>query len=72
MSARMPTDYVWQAHGPARPWRSAPLVRASLAEAWRRLHTRRWLADLDERMLKDIGANRAEARAESAKPFWRA
>ena len=29
------------------------------------------LADLDDRLLKDIGITRAEADREIAKPFWR-
>ena len=32
---------------------------------------RRALAALDDRLLKDIGISRAEARRETAKPFWR-
>lgn len=30
------------------------------------------LAEMDNRMLKDIGVSHASARAEAAKPFWRA
>jgi uncharacterized protein YjiS (DUF1127 family) len=33
---------------------------------------RRYLAELDERMLKDVGITPAQAAAESAKPWWRA
>jgi uncharacterized protein YjiS (DUF1127 family) len=33
---------------------------------------RRHLAELDERMLKDVGLTPAEAARESAKPWWRA
>ena len=33
---------------------------------------RRHLAELDERMLKDVGVTPREAAAESAKPWWRA
>lgn len=29
------------------------------------------LAELDDRLLRDIGVSRAEARRESNKPFWR-
>ncbi|MEZ5864906.1 MAG: DUF1127 domain-containing protein [Geminicoccaceae bacterium] len=29
------------------------------------------LAELDDRLLSDIGVSRAEARRESNKPFWR-
>ncbi len=32
---------------------------------------RRQLAELDERMLKDIGLNRSDAWQEIHKPFWR-
>jgi uncharacterized protein YjiS (DUF1127 family) len=45
-------------------------IGATVAAAWRRWRTRRTLAGLDERMLKDIGATRLEARDEAAKPFW--
>ncbi|HLI22909.1 MAG TPA: DUF1127 domain-containing protein [Stellaceae bacterium] len=38
------------------------------AERWR---TRRLLARLDERQLKDVGLNRLEAAREARKPFWR-
>ncbi|MDA0785193.1 MAG: DUF1127 domain-containing protein [Proteobacteria bacterium] len=37
-----------------------------------RSHQRRGLAALDDRQLRDIGCSRAQARAEAAKPFWRA
>jgi uncharacterized protein YjiS (DUF1127 family) len=37
-----------------------------------RAEQRRRLAELDARMLKDIGVTPAEAAAESAKPWWRA
>jgi len=36
-----------------------------------RAHSRYRLAQLDERMLKDIGISRLDALQESAKPFWR-
>lgn len=32
---------------------------------------RRELANLDDRLLRDIGISRAEAAREAAKPFWR-
>lgn len=35
-----------------------------------RAEQRHRLAELDDRMLKDIGVNRASARAEADKPFW--
>ncbi len=33
---------------------------------------RRALAELDDRMLRDIGVTRSQARREAAKPFWSA
>lgn len=53
-----------------RPARPGPF-RQVLADAWRCWRTRRLIADLDDRLLKDIGATRSDARAEAAKPFWR-
>lgn len=39
---------------------------------WRdRARTRRHLAMLDDRLLRDIGITRFDARSEAAKPFWR-
>ncbi len=49
--------------------------------AWRRLTcwlrstkhtvvTRRQLAEMDERMLSDIGVSRADALDEASRPFW--
>lgn len=58
---------------------SAPLpmpARLALAVAvlmtkWSKRHrTRQRLAELDDRMLKDIGVSRAEAHRESTLPFW--
>jgi uncharacterized protein YjiS (DUF1127 family) len=42
-----------------------------LATLWyQRARQRRQLAQLSDAQLDDIGVNRAEARAEAAKPFW--
>ncbi|MCI4665445.1 MAG: DUF1127 domain-containing protein [Neomegalonema sp.] len=55
-----------------------PLVAKRLGIApqlalWaQRRRTRRALAQLDERALRDVGLTRAEAMAEARKPFWRA
>jgi uncharacterized protein YjiS (DUF1127 family) len=39
---------------------------------WRdRARERRWLMEMDERLLKDIGISRSDAYRESRKPFWR-
>jgi uncharacterized protein YjiS (DUF1127 family) len=32
---------------------------------------RRYLEDLDDRLLLDVGFDPSEARAEAAKPFWK-
>lgn len=36
-----------------------------------RIEQRRRLADLDDRLLADIGLDRVDAMQEAAKPFWR-
>jgi uncharacterized protein YjiS (DUF1127 family) len=45
----------------------ASVIRAAAA----RWHQRRLLAELDERMLRDIGISRSQALAEAGKPCWR-
>ena len=41
-------------------------------EMWiERVHQRKQLAKLDDRMLEDIGITRIQANREIAKPFWR-
>jgi uncharacterized protein YjiS (DUF1127 family) len=48
-------------------WRAAETVLH-----WRdRVRSRRVLATLDDRMLRDVGIDHATARRESAMPFWR-
>ena len=56
-----------------RPIETRALARVSvLAGAWlQRLRSRRALAELDERLLRDIGLSPSEAVAECAMPFWR-
>jgi uncharacterized protein YjiS (DUF1127 family) len=71
----------------ARPMFGAPAARgaqSSIAErilsapfavlaTWgERLKQRTDLAEMDDRMLKDIGVSFADARAEADKPFWTA
>ena len=65
---------------PARPGRRAAVlwlshawdhVVATLREWRRRSRERGELAELDDRMLKDIGLTRADAEFLSNKPFWR-
>jgi uncharacterized protein YjiS (DUF1127 family) len=45
--------------------------RQIAAIAWRVLETRHGLAELDERMLKDLGISRAQAQFELRRPFWK-
>lgn len=45
-------------------------LRKGAKEAWRRRRTRADLAELDARLLRDIGVTRLDAAAESRKPFW--
>jgi uncharacterized protein YjiS (DUF1127 family) len=49
------------------------LVRTSDALlSWQyRAHERTHLMSLDDRMLRDIGLNRADVEHEAGKPFWR-
>ncbi len=61
-----------------RPGREAGNRPAGFAEllAWLgrimlRSRGRSSLTELDDRLLRDIGVSRAEARRESDKPFWR-
>jgi uncharacterized protein YjiS (DUF1127 family) len=44
---------------------------ASAIRAWlERSRQRRALAELDDRLLRDIGLTRSQAQSEAAKPFW--
>jgi uncharacterized protein YjiS (DUF1127 family) len=47
-------------------WRACGVARWQFA----RQRTRRVLAQLDDRLLHDIGITREEARREAEKPFW--
>ena len=46
-------------------------LRDRLAQTWRNFTTRRDLAEMDERMLKDLGISRAQAHFEANRPIWR-
>ena len=62
---------------PARPWFGLARVGGQI---WRLIATfelalrvrreRRLLSSLDERSLKDMGFNRADAHAEAGRSFW--
>ncbi len=49
----------------------APGILARLLDAWERNTQRRQLAELDDRLLRDIGISRDDARLEAAKRFWK-
>ncbi len=49
---------------------SAPF--AAVATWGERLKQRTTLAEMDDRMLQDIGVSRSAARTEAEKPFWTA
>lgn len=56
-------------------WAAAEFRRrgAALLRLWlRRARTRRHLAELDERLLRDVGLDPLTAREEAGRPFWRA
>lgn len=54
----------------ARLWARASLARR--LQAWlAKARSRRQLAALDDRLLRDIGVTPGAARREIAKPFWR-
>jgi uncharacterized protein YjiS (DUF1127 family) len=68
---RMEPDRPGRRAMPARTWRSAGVRLALALLRWRELaQQRRRLLALDDRMLKDIGITRADARREGARPFW--
>jgi uncharacterized protein YjiS (DUF1127 family) len=46
-------------------------LRDRLVRTWRNFTTRRDLAEMDDRMLKDLGISRAQAHFEANRPIWR-
>jgi uncharacterized protein YjiS (DUF1127 family) len=55
------------------PWQIAAVIRAARAHfAWLRdrKRQRQALAELDDRLLEDIGLTRRQAEEEANKPFW--
>jgi uncharacterized protein YjiS (DUF1127 family) len=53
-------------------WHTWTITIVATAVLWlERGRSRRVLGTLDDHQLRDIGVTRAEARLESAKPFWR-
>jgi uncharacterized protein YjiS (DUF1127 family) len=68
MSALHWTDH---AASPRTPGHIARLL-ALVGEWFRRMESRRELAGLCDRALRDIGLTRVDAMREADKPFWRA
>ena len=62
----------WTSHG-VRPWKPGNIANvASLIGEWRRrIESRRELAGLCDRELRDLGITRVDAMREADKPFWR-
>jgi uncharacterized protein YjiS (DUF1127 family) len=52
-------------------WRATAGTLALLRGWYRRARSRHELAQLDARLLRDIGLDPAQALHEASKPFWR-
>jgi uncharacterized protein YjiS (DUF1127 family) len=65
-AARLPWD---TSGGPRRP--ASARAFTDLQRAWHRARTRRLLAEMTARELRDIGVTPPDAEAEVNKPFWR-
>jgi uncharacterized protein YjiS (DUF1127 family) len=67
-------DAAYATRSPAHPRQfvgGEPFVRASVIWAWlQRSRQRSAIAELDDRMLCDIGVTRPQAEREAARPFW--
>lgn len=76
MSGHSPSIGTPQGLGLAEAWlhlcAAVRALRLGVREATRRARTRRHLATLDTRLLRDIGVSPSEAAEEANKPFWRA
>ena len=68
MSALHLTDYATQARAP----RNIAGFLSVIGEWAHRIESRRELAGLCDRALRDIGLTRVDAINEASKPFWRA
>jgi len=68
MSALHWTDHAASHHLPDH----AAGLRGLIAEWLHRIESRRDLAGLSDRELRDIGITRVDALGEAEKPFWRA
>jgi uncharacterized protein YjiS (DUF1127 family) len=63
----------WTDHG-CRPRTGSGIVglQALVGEWMHRIESRRELAGLTDRALRDVGITRVDAINEASKPFWRA
>jgi uncharacterized protein YjiS (DUF1127 family) len=68
MSALHWTDHAASRHTPGH----VAGLRGLIAEWLHRIESRRDLAGLSDRELRDIGITRVDALGEAEKPFWRA
>ena len=66
----LPLAVVWHAQG--RLSECAGRIAQTGLTWLERARQRRALSELNDHMLRDIGLTRADAWAESEKPFWRA
>jgi uncharacterized protein YjiS (DUF1127 family) len=63
----------WEALAQIRAMAAASVkLPIQIALIWiERARSRRLLAQIDDRMMRDIGVSRAEIMVETSKPFWR-
>jgi|GEM_PF-1105681 len=59
-------------HNINKPMALIVFFLSQLRQWGQRLRQRRRLAQLDDRLLSDIGLGRGDVERESGKPFWRA
>jgi uncharacterized protein YjiS (DUF1127 family) len=72
MTSPIPGLRLRMASAPSLPLRAVARVALERLFVWLTLaRSRRDLAQLDDRALRDIGIDRATAIEESSKPFWR-
>ena len=72
MYAATKSDRAFYRPGSSASVRSWTLIAARTFGDWQqRMRTRRALASLDDRLLKDVGLNRADVWRECSKPFWK-
>jgi uncharacterized protein YjiS (DUF1127 family) len=63
---------IWQDFPPRSGLRRALARMAGRCGGWISIYrSRQALAQLDDRLLRDIGVTRYDAAREAAKPFWR-